>query len=130
MSVELQDRINAQLAGFQRLTDLVHNRISFGKADQGVQTPYVEFFLIGGPFEYTHDGPVEVSDTLVQFDSYGDDIDQARAVNKQAIAALLVSDSPAISFYCFIENDGTDMYEEEMRRYRVMSQARIWYSIA
>ncbi len=129
MSAPLQDRINGLLVGSQPLTDLVHNRISFGKAEQTTATPYVEFSLFGNAYEYTHDAPTEVSPTIVQVDSWADDPDMARAVNLQVVRALLVSDSPAVSLYCFIENDGADMFDFEMRRHRVMSQARVWYSI-
>lgn len=129
MSVPLEDRIFAQLSGYAPLVALVGQSISFGKAEQETALPYVEFTLIGTGYDYTQDGPTNLNDRVVQFDCWADDPDKARAANREVLNALGAGDSPAIQFYAFIENDGTDTYDEEFRIHRCMSMARVWYSL-
>lgn len=125
--VPLEDRIYVLLQSSADLTALVGSRISPGKAKQGCARPYVEFALAGTGRSYMHDGVLDMDDTIVQIDCWADDYDSARACNAAVVDALLQSDSPPVGLYCFLEQDGADDYDYELRRHRVMTQARVWY---
>lgn len=125
--VPLKDRIYVLLQSSADLTALVGSRISPGKAQQGCARPYVEFSQVGTARDYTQDGVLDMQDTLIQVDCWGDTYDDARACNAAVVNAFLQSDSPPVGLYCFLEQDGADDYDYELRRHRVMTQVRVWY---
>lgn len=110
----LTEYLYDRLSNHAGLTALVGDRISLEIAVQGTATPYVVFQRISGGRDYDHDGLEPMARSMWQFKVYGATALQAEPALAQVRLALDASESPAVGFYCYFENEFS-IYESENR---------------
>jgi len=129
--------IYSALSADSAIAAIVGTRISPMKSlDDGV-LPCITYHIIGAKVEYTQDGPEVMQDPAVQIDLWAD-LNQLTASGQSyyevlsslrlaVLNCLYGADSPAVSRYFFVTDDGTDIIEPKAGMARKKIEATLWH---
>lgn len=105
----MEEDLLAFLDALPAITDLVGDRISWGKRGDGEPLPAIVLHNISSPRDYTLQARVRLVRHLVQVDCWGSTFDAAKLLSRAVIAALDgLRDAPFSG--AFIEADESDSW--------------------
>ena len=129
----IEQAIHDELLATSGVTDLVGESIHYVKAPQDVVSPYVVITKITSDPKYTHDGAVNLCESVIQISIFATTYNSAKLIAAQvkstlnAYSGTMGGDSGVIVNSCFHENE-VDLYEEGLELYNLACDYRIWHN--
>jgi hypothetical protein len=127
---ELADAIYSRLTGFAGLSALVVSRVYPVNLPQNPAVPAVTYQKIGGESEQGMAADHGMTHPLVQFDCFAATYSAAWAVARQVRNALerwSGSEAGVTILDTLIEREGQDIYEDDVKLFRVSMDYTIWH---
>lgn len=84
----MQEALTARLLASASIEASAGDRISWGERPQGEALPALSMELIDGGRDYTHEGPVDLTYGLVQFDCWANTYLEAVQLSRALIAEM------------------------------------------
>jgi len=130
--MQIEQAIMTHLLADSSITDLVGDRVFFVKAAQDVSAPYIVFFKVTDPPQYSHDGR-SLYEPLFQFDIFDttySSVKEIAAVLKTSLEAYsgTLGGAGGVAVNGSFVEDENDFYEDITRLYHTAVDIRFWHN--
>jgi hypothetical protein len=128
----IEQAIKKELMDASGVTDLISTRLYYVRAPQDVTKPYVVFFKVSGPREYSHDGASELANPRFQFSCFATTYYEAKQIVTairtvlEGFDGMMGGDGGVSVGGCFCVNE-TDIYEDDTDLFHVAVDYLIWH---
>jgi len=128
--MQIEQAVLKELLADSGITDLIGERLYYVKAPQDVAKPYIVFFKVSAPREYSHDGASKLARPRFQFSCFAmtyyeaKQIAEAIRVAIEAFSGTMGTGVEVGSCFCLNESD---MYEEDTKLFHVAVDYLIYH---
>lgn len=130
--MQIEQAIKKELMVASGVTDLISTRLYYVRAPQNVTKPYVVFFKVSAPREYSHNGVSGLAQSRFQFSCFATTYYVAKQITEairaaiEAFSGTMGGDGGAGVGSCFCVNE-SDMYEDDTQLFHVAVDYLIWH---
>ncbi len=130
--MQIEQAIKKELMAASGVTGLISTRLYYVRAPQNVTKPYVVFFKVSSPREYSHDGASELARPRFQFSCFATTYYEAKQITEairvtiEAFSGIMGGDGGVEVGSCFCINE-SDIYEEDTQLFHVAVDYLIYH---